>query len=172
MDRVITVLLAAAVLTPSASSLAQTDGPPQRKPGWWEMRITMAGPTPTPVHQTMRLCTDPSIEKTQSPFGVNSGTQCPKPEVTRTPTGWRISSTCAMGAMTVSTTGAASGDFDNRYHVDLVTRMRPPPTPQTGEMKIGMDAVWLGSCPAGKKPGDVEMTMNMNVAPRDPPGAN
>jgi hypothetical protein len=41
-----------------------------------------------------------------------------------------------------------------------------------GEMKMAMDARWVGECPAGKKPGDVDMNMSMNVAPKGGPGAN
>jgi hypothetical protein len=34
---------AAAALMPAASSLAQDDAVPSRKPGWWEMQLLISG---------------------------------------------------------------------------------------------------------------------------------
>ena len=67
--------------------------------------------------------------------------------------------------MTVATQGRASGDFSSRYHVDLTTRLTPPPAPQAAEVRTAIDATWLGACPADKKPGDMEMNLETNVAP-------
>jgi hypothetical protein len=146
-------------------TLAQSSPLPQRKPGWWELQVTIQGATATPAKQVMKLCTDPAIDRVQSPFGINQSARCPPIQATRTAAGWDVASTCPVAGMTVSTQGHATGDFESRYHVDLITRTTPPITPQTAEIKIGMDATWLGPCPADKKPGDVEMTMNLNVAP-------
>jgi hypothetical protein len=158
-------LAATAVCGAAFAQTAPVQTAPARRPGWWEMQMTLAGPTPAPSHQTVHICTDPAVEKVQSPFGIRKGDKCPPPQVTRTPAGWSLAASCAMGGMTVNTTGSVTGDFNSRYHVDLVTRMTPPPQPQLGEVRTSIDARWLGPCPAGKKAGDVDLAMSMNVAP-------
>jgi len=112
----------------------------------------------------MHLCTDPAIDKVQSPLGVNmNGGGC-APKVTRTATGWTVAGVCDTGQMKITADAVATGDFNERYHVDIVTHMDPPPAPTAAEVKIAMDARWVGECPAGKKPGDV--VMEANVAPK------
>ena len=91
---------------------------------------------------------------------------CAPIHVSRTPDGWTIAASCVAGQTTVSTQGRASGDFGSRYHVDLTTRLTPAPTPQAAEVRTAIDAKWLGACPAGKKPGDMEMNLQTNVAPQ------
>lgn len=167
MRRAILSVLAAAAVVPAASSLAQDQAPLTRKPGWWEMQMVISGPTPQPIAQTMHICTDATVDQRQSPFGVNmNGPGCPAPTITRMADHWMISGACNQGAMKVTADAVASGDLDNRYHVDIDTHLDPPPAPNAAEVKIGIDARWLGECPAGKKPGDVEMTANTNVAPK------
>jgi len=151
-------LLAAAALAPSASSLAQGDPPPARKPGWWEMQLVISGPTPEPVRQTQRICIDAEVDKRQSPFGVNmSGAGCAAPKITRMTDHWMVSAACDTGTMKISADATATGDFNDRYHTDIVVRMDPPPAPEAKEVHVGMDARWLGQCPADKKPGEVEI---------------
>ncbi len=172
MHRAIPVLvlpaLAVLLLAPAASSVAQTDAGPTRKPGWWEMQLTLSGPTPSPAHQVVRMCTDATTDKVQSPLGVNmNGNGCPPVKTARTATGWTVAGSCNTGQMTITASAVATGDFNDRYHVDIDTHLDPPPAPQAAEVKIAMDAHWLGECPAGKKPGDIE-TSAPNAPP--PPG--
>jgi Protein of unknown function (DUF3617) len=159
-------LLSAGLGLAALPALSQTPLTPVRKPGWWEMKIDVQGPTPTPIRQTMRICTDPAVDKAQSPFGVHAGSTCPPLDVAKTPTGWELHESCALAGMTISTSGHATGDLDSHYDVALVTHLAPAPTPQAAETHIAIDATWLGPCPAGKKPGDVEMTLRTNVAPK------
>jgi hypothetical protein len=151
----------ALALIPAASSLAQTDAPPTRKPGWWEMRMLISGPTPQAIEQIVHVCTDPSVDKRQSPFGVSmNGPGCPAPTVTRMADRWTVSGACNTGAMKITADAVATGSLDDRYHVDIDTHLDPPPAPNAAEVKIGIDARWLGECPAGKAPGDVEIGAN------------
>jgi len=156
MRRAALALLAAAALAPAVSSLAQDEAPPTRKPGWWEMQMVITGPTAEPIHQTRRVCTDAAFDKVDSPLGVNmSGAGC-QPKVTRTAAGWSVAGTCDTGKMKITANAQASGDFSDRYHVDIDLRMDPPPQPEVAHMTIGVDARWVGECPAGKKPGDFD----------------
>jgi hypothetical protein len=159
MRRAILPALAAIALAPAASSRAQDEAAPSRKPGWWEMRMAISGPTPEPIHQTMHICTDAAFDKQQSPLGVDMrGNGCAPTRIARTATGWTVAGACDTGQMKITADAVATGDLNARYHVDIVTRMNPPPTPQAAVVKVGMDARWIGACPAGKKPGDIDTT--------------
>jgi len=149
-----------------AEDSAQDSGMPQRKPGWWELNLTVEGPTPQPVHQTVRMCTDAAVDQVQTPVGIHPGKTCPPIAISHDSDAWTFSETCVMGKTTVATEGRAKGDFSASYHVDLKTRLSPPPLPQMGEIRTAIDAKWLGACPADKKPGDVEATVTANVAPQ------
>jgi hypothetical protein len=157
MRRLIAGLLTLAVLGPAASSLAQDQTQPSRKPGWWEMQVAIMGPTPEPIRQTLHMCTDAGFDAKQSPFGVNmGGAGCQPMKVARSGSGWAISGACDTGQMKITADAVATGDLNDRYHVDIDTRMDPPPAPQAAEVKVAIDAHWLGECPAGKKPGDID----------------
>jgi hypothetical protein len=161
---VVVAASAAEVTKPDPASAAVGSAIPTRKPGWWEMNMSVKGPAPSPARQTLHICTDPQIDQLQTPFGVHTG-RCPPLQVTRTPQGWDFSGACRVAGANASTTGRAAGDLASRYHVDLVTTVDPPPVPQAARTEISIDAAWLGQCPAGKKPGDVDMTMQTSVAP-------
>jgi hypothetical protein len=156
-------LLLAGFLAAAIPTLAAAQSMPVRKPGWWEMKMTISGPTPEPVHQTMQLCTDPAVDKVENPFGIHAGKHCPPVTVTRSGPDWNFTGACTLGAMQISTAGHASGDFGSHYTVDITTRINPPPAPQAGETKISMNAAWLGDCPTGTKPGDLNITTKTNV---------
>jgi hypothetical protein len=157
MRRFVPGLLAIAALAPTASSLAQDQAQPSRKPGWWEMQAAISGPTPEPIRQTLHVCTDAEVDKKQSPFGVDmSGGGCQPMKVARTATGWTISGACDTGQMKITADAVATGDLNDRYHVDIVSHLDPPPAPQAAEVKVAIDAHWVGQCPADKKPGDIE----------------
>lgn len=159
-------LLAACAASIPALSLGADSAMPERKPGWWELNLTIEGPTPQPVRQTVHMCTDAAVDAVQTPFGVHTGKSCPPLKVSRTPEGWTFAETCVLGQTTVSADGRAHGDFSSSYHVDLITRMTPPPVPQAAEVRMAIEAKWLGECPADKRPGDIETTTQTNVAPQ------
>ena len=163
MRRAILPLLTVVALIPAVSSLAQDQeqAAPTRKPGWWELQLVISGPTPEPLHQTQYACTDAESDKKQSPFGINmTGSGCPAPKITRMADHWMVSAACDTGQMKVSADATASGDLNDRYHADIAVHMDPPPAPQAAVVRIGMDAHWVGQCPAGKKPGDVEVSVS------------
>ena len=67
--------------------------------------------------------------------------------------------------MKIRANGVANGDFNSRYHADIVVQMDPPPAPGAAEVKVGLDARWVGECPSGKKPGDVETENSAAATP-------
>jgi len=164
--RIVAVALALGLLASAAASQTPSPDHPVRKPGWWEIRMSVAGAAPRPQQLTMRLCTDPEIEKVQPAFGVHMGKACPPMQITPTAVGWDIHAACQDHGTSVAADGHASGDLSSHYVVDVDSRIVPPPAPGVTDMKIHMDATWIGPCPAGKRPGDLETTTN--VAPPAP----
>ncbi len=154
----VSLFLAAAAL---AAAAAPAQAQPARKDGLWEM--TMKVTAPMNMNMTSRQCTDASEEKGGAAFRNNGG-QMPKgidckagPVTPAAGGGWSYSNTCVMRNMTMTTAGTAKGDFRSGYHIDSVTKMSPAPMPQLAEQHMSIDAKWLGPCPAGMNPGDVEI---------------
>ena len=156
--------LAAAALMLAQAATEASPATPERKPGWWRLEIATQTGMPRPMRQTVHLCTDPSIDRVQTPFGVHTGPGCPPNRVSRAGNGWDIAASCQVGAMAMTTQGHLTGDLASAYHVDLDVRMQPPPTPRMGDVHVAMDAHREGACPAGKKPGDLDLNMSMSVA--------
>lgn len=157
------LLIGFASFAPAAFSQTSPSQTPNRKAGWWEMKMNIKESTGQVRPMVIHICTDPKVDRIQSPFGIHNGKQCPPAQISKTASGWSIHSACTARSMKVVTDGTATGDLKSHYSVDLVTRMTPPPQPDLGEVKIHIDAKWLGACPAGKKPGQLEL--QTNVAP-------
>lgn len=158
------LVVMSAVAAPVASPAADSNMP-VRKPGWWEMKVTVAGPTAQPVHQIVHICTDAAVDRVQTPFGIHAGKECPPVQAKQTASGWDFSESCVLGKMHILTQGHANGDFASKYQAHVITRISPPPTPRAAKVETSIIATWLGACPAGKKPGEIEMRMDTNVLP-------
>jgi hypothetical protein len=151
--------------TASATAPTVPSGPPARKPGLWVQTISTGDMT-----QTTRICLDEATDKAMSLVGSQmSDDICSKHEVTPVAGGYRFSSVCAAGDGTGTTTteGTATGDFNARYKVEAQSTISGANAPQmNGARKMTVEAEWQGPCPAGFKPGDMELPggMKMNIA--------
>jgi hypothetical protein len=80
---------------------------------------------------------------------------------------WSFSSVCNVGAGGKTTTsGVITGDFNSKYEMTAESTTEGASAPQmNGPHKMAMEAVWVGPCPAGFKPGDMELPggMKMNM---------
>ena len=142
-------------------ALAQI-APPQRKPGYWEQTMTMAGPKGMTMKS--QFCTDAAVEKSINAFGQSaSQSMCSKNSFRRTPTGYAFDSTCKVGKGVSNSSGTATGDFAKGYTINMISKTTPPPAPGMGETRMTIAAKWLGPCPAGRKPGDMVMPGGMVV---------
>lgn len=145
-----------------ASAPAAVSAPPRRKPGLWRQTVSTAGMT-----QSSRICLDEAAEQKLSAFGEQATRgMCEKNEVSRRPDGtYAFTSVCDMGqGGKTTTTGVASGDFDVRYKVEAESTTTAASAPQmNGAHKMTLEAEWLGPCPAGFKPGDIELPGGMKI---------
>jgi hypothetical protein len=156
---------AAATTTPAAASApaAPSMTPPERKAGLWEQKMSTAGMT-----QVSRICFSDEVNKKMSLWGQQGGKDmCAEQSMTPTPGGWKFSSRCDMGSGgTIISTGEAKGDFGSHYTVNIKSSTTGAGAPHmNGEHEMTLEATWKGPCPAGFKPGDMELPggMKMNM---------
>lgn len=157
----------AGLLALGAASVAAAEDAPMRKAGLWETSMALSG---AQAHNmTMRMCTDPTVERRRSIFtGPNQHSACSVQEYHRTATGMSFHSVCQnANGLTNITDGTATGDFNSHYHLDVKTHITGAASPPGGaDRHMTMDAKYLGACPAGQSPGDMSfVTADGRVMP-------
>jgi hypothetical protein len=165
---------AAGSATTAATPAAPALTPPERKAGLWEQKVSTSGMT-----QVSRICFSDEVNKNMTLWGQQGGKDmCAEQSMTPTPGGWKFSSTCNMGSGgTIVSTGEAKGDFGSHYTVNVKSTTSGAGAPQmNGEHAMTVEATWKGPCPAGFKPGDMELPggikVNMLTMSADGPDAS
>ncbi len=160
-----------ALLTTTLISLVNTvpaalaDSLPSRKPGLWEVTVsTDTQDSSRPMKMTQ--CTDEATDAKLMQTGndIQGQAACSKNEVSKTSTGYRISSVCKLAGSTVSSEGTFAGNFSSEYAGDITTSFEPPVFGHKTSATT-IRAKWLGACPSGMQPGDMLLPngMKMNV---------
>jgi hypothetical protein len=151
-----------AAQAPATASVPAVTAPPKRKPGLWEQTISMSEMT-----QKSSICIDAAVEQAMGWWGQQATKDmCPKQSITRALDGsWRIQSECNMGSGgTTVTNGVATGDFGSNYRMEAETVTTGASAPQmNGSHKMTLTAAWKGPCPAGMKPGDMQLPGGMKI---------
>ncbi|MEJ0019475.1 MAG: DUF3617 family protein [Acetobacteraceae bacterium] len=146
-----------------ACGAAQAQDFPQRKPGLWQVEMTMPG-GPMPAQQ-MKMCIDAATDVEMQKLGTNA-TQgmCTKPDIRRSGSTVTVNASCKMGETQTSTHAVTKFTGDSAYHTDVTTKFDPPMSGR-GEQVMAQDGKWTGPCPADMQPGDVQMGngMKMNI---------
>jgi hypothetical protein len=151
-------------------------GAPQRRAGLWSQTISREGGQGPMAAMSamggMKTCVDASTEARNAVLSHNinagrmAGSHCAAPTTGRGLDGsWSFSSTCAMGdAGTITSKGTASGDFANAYHMHVETDISGARYgAMNGHHVTDIDGKWLGPCPAGMAPGDIELANGMKI---------
>ena len=140
MNRFLTTMALAA----SAAGAAPAQDLPARKPGLWQMKMTMAGqPMPMPPAQH---CVDAQTDKLMSATGSGAAAgACSSQQARREGDTFVVDSVCKMGPATTRTRAVISGDFNSAYKVDVTSS-----SGGTGETRMTIEATWLGPCKAGQ----------------------
>jgi hypothetical protein len=136
MRRSVIVPRLCTVLAVIAASASAQVAEPHRQAGWWEM----AAHLPNGTTMTRYLCLDAAFDSRHSVLAKQEGCT---PTVEAVTGGYSFKKTC--GGET--TTGTAIGDFNSAYKI----------TEQRGSASIQTDARLAGACPAGRKPGDMQL---------------
>jgi hypothetical protein len=134
----------------------------KRKAGLWSQTIATGGMT-----QTMKLCLDEATDQQMQVTGQAVGKDmCSENTVTPTAGGWSFKSVCSMGqgGGTVTSTGSATGDFNSHYVVKASTVTAGSSMAQAnGTHDVSIEATWEGPCPAGMKPGDMQLPGGVTI---------
>lgn len=147
-------------VTAAAPAAVET---PKRKPGLWKQTLLVEG---VDVIQSVQLCLDAASDAKLAWWGQSGFKQaCSKNEIKRQPDGsWRFSSICEGGGVKTTNDGSAVGDFNSKYQIKAESSTAGAPMAQmNGTRAITIDAQWVGECPAGMRPGDMEMPNGQRV---------
>ena len=152
----------------AAATKADAVAIPARKAGLWEQTILHDGrPAMGPIGSKISLCLDADTDRTISVFGRQASRDvCQRHVLTRGPDGsFAFSSSCALpSGGTVTSKGAASGDFASNYVVRTESDVSGAPFERmNGHHVMQMTATWKGPCPSGMKPGDMMTAAGFKV---------
>lgn len=137
---------------------------PPRKPGLWDIRMTVEGRNMPPI--SSQSCIDAETDKLLGVMGneFTRGT-CSKNEATKVGDTWVIDAVCKFGPANTTTRSVVTGSFDSAYQVKVTSVAEGGLAPGKSEMTI--EARWSGACAAGQKPGDIVMGNGMKMNVRD-----
>jgi hypothetical protein len=163
MNRVeVATRLGALVLLGGATcDVACADEFPPRKPGLWQIDMSMpSGPMPP---QQMKMCIDAGTDAEMYKLGMSaSQSMCDKPEITRSGSTVTVNTACKRGESHMNTHSVTKFTGDTAYHTDASTKIDPPMAGR-GESAMMQDAKWVSVCPADMQPGDVTMGNGMKM---------
>lgn len=152
-----------------AASVVLADNLPTHKPGLWEITGGENRPNVPPTVQ--HVCLDPATEQLLYKVGAGASQKmCPKVDVQSKGGQIVVDTECNIGNSKVTGHSVTVFSGDSAYHT-VVTSHFDPPLFGRADSTSARDGKWLSACPAGMKPGDVEvsggrlpqpMKMNLN----------
>lgn len=153
---------AADAAAPADTTATTTATAPRLRPGLW--RVTLSGDD---VTGEIRMCLDSAMQARMNVIGAAGAAGACQESTTRPLAGggYAMHSVCdatAMGGGRTVTEGTVTGDMTSGY----VNRMTSTTTgARVAHMNRSMTTTatgtWAGPCPAGMKPGDMEMPGGM-----------
>jgi len=127
---------------------------PSRKPGLWEISMQ----TTNAPSQIVRQCIDPATDQPMQRFGQGLDLKTCSKNVWRKDGDRYIGeSECRLGRSVATTRSVFGGDFETAYRGEVNSRYVPP-MGGVAASKVTISARWRGVCPAGWKPGDMEVS--------------
>lgn len=139
------------VLISATTTLAAAGGLPSRKPGLWEVKMSIEGRGGSP--QVIRECVDATTDQMmQSSAGPYSAAVCPRRDVHQSADTITIDSSCTIGGKPATAHATITGSFNGTYTMTITSQSEAFPATN---MTMTIDARWLGACTADEKPGDM-----------------
>lgn len=135
-----------------AGAAAAADDLPTRKPGLWEISIAGDGAPP----QNARHCIDEKTDRAMQEMGRGMGGACSKQSMRKEGDRWVSDSECKFGPTTVTSHSVTTGDVSSALRTEVDAKYNPPMAGRATSKTV-VTAKWSGACPAGWKPGDMEM---------------
>jgi hypothetical protein len=133
-----------------------TDAGPQwpvRRSGLWQITLQTQGVAP----QLVRHCIDPRTDRVMQHMAEGTdATTCSRRTYRREGDRYVGESECRFGTSTALIRSSVAGDFARSYKGEVESRIEPP-TAGLNQFKVSLQARWLSACPAGWKPGDMDV---------------
>ncbi len=137
---------------------------PSRKPGLWEQKLVRDGRTG--MMGAMKMCVDASADRGIGLLGRRlAAGDCRRAIHEEGPGAYRFDSTCRPGdGSVVIIRGVATGDFASSYHVRSDIDVTGAPIDMmNGAHEVEVTARFMGPCPSGMRPGDVQLGSGLKV---------
>ncbi|MBV8410086.1 MAG: DUF3617 family protein [Alphaproteobacteria bacterium] len=161
------IVLGIAIVSPAAALDLRA-----RKPGLWEIQVTMDGPQP--LKQILQLhCVDAATDKLLNDRLSGNQGGCSQQGMNRSGNTIVVDSSCKFMGMTTHTHMVFEGDFDSACTVKLSTSIDgdSAQNQQAITRNMTLQAKWAGRCRPGQRPGDIEMPNGAKMNILDQPGA-
>lgn len=144
----VVLFLTLVAVTPLPAAAAEL---PSRKPGLWEVKMSIEGRNAAP--QVIRQCIDAATDQMmQSSAGPYSAAACPKREVHQSADSITIDSSCTVAGKPATAHATITGSFDSAYTMTVTSQSEALPATN---MTMTLEGKWLGPCTADQKPGDM-----------------
>jgi hypothetical protein len=151
VESMVLALLATSFALPA---LADDLNLPARKSGEWQITMQLAGHAMA-IKQCIDAATDE--EMMQSGF-AQAGAKCSSMKSSQSGNTITIDASCTLpGGMSTVTHTVVTGDFQSEYSVDSVADITGGPAQMPKHSETKQDVKWVGDCPAGMNPGDIDM---------------
>ena len=152
------LLCVPAVLAATASA----DMWPHRKPGLWQMTMTMQGAPMPPMKS--KYCVDAATESALIAAGQNAANKmCKSSGFRMTGGAGSVDAVCKFDNITSTSHTTIMFAGDSAYHSETRSHMSPAPAYMKADSVMTSDARWIGPCPAGMKPGDAVLANGMHM---------
>ncbi len=135
---------------------------PPRKPGLWEISMTMASGK-SPGGGT-KMCIDAASDAALYKMGMETmGSICSRRDFSRSGYTVTTDSVCTIGRSQVTSHTVIVFAGDVAYHTESNAHFDPPMMAGQADSATRQDAKWVGPCPADMQPGDLVMTNGMKM---------
>ncbi|MBV8837155.1 MAG: DUF3617 family protein [Alphaproteobacteria bacterium] len=141
---------------------------PPRKPGLWELKMTME----SVAMSTTQQCIDAATDKQMSSMGtIVRADRCSKLDLQASGDSLTIDAVCDFGnGVTATSHAVVTGDFNSAYVMKSVSKRTGGPPHLRAETNTTIEAKWLGPCKADQRPGDMIINdstkININDVPK------
>jgi len=133
------------------AAMAEAAQLPSRKPGLWEVKMSIVGRNAPP--QVIEQCIDAATDQMmQSSAGPYSAAVCPDRDVKRSADTITIDSKCSLGGKAATAHAVITGSFDGAYTMTVTSQSEAVPG---SNLTMTIDGRWLGSCAPDQRPGDM-----------------
>jgi hypothetical protein len=141
------------VLCALAIAVARAASPPQLQQGLWEIRVqSTENPGAKKTEYAFRLCRDHAYDKETDDL-VKNNKSCTTKLQSLGSDRFSAASRCTLSGIVIVSQGLSVYQNGGSVHSESAATYTPPLYGKTDETMIE-DQRYLGSCPAGMKPGD------------------